>query len=125
MFTIHQGFKYSCEKCEFRSDFYLHMWEHTEEYHMNRQLPPPAAQRSDLLMEMNIDILEEMKNFKQDMKKAFLTLADSFVAKLDDLNNKLNAGSSKKDVSSELPEANEKVVSSEGINKHDDKKVKR
>ena len=120
-----EGFKYSCEKCEFRSDFYLHMWEHTEEYHMNRQLPPPAAQRSDLLMEMNIDILEEMKNFKQDMKKAFLTLADSFVAKLDDLNNKLNAGSSKKDVSSELPEANEKVVSSEAINKHDDKKVEK
>ena len=34
-------------------------------------------------------------------------------------------GLQKKDVSSELPEANEKVVSSEAINKYDDKKVEK
>ena len=46
-------------------------------------------------MEMNIDILEELKNFKKDMTDAFLTLADGFEAKIEDLKKRLNATSDK------------------------------
>ena len=72
--------KYSCDECQFTSNFVANIWEHTRQNHPslhNFSELKTGELFIKLVAEQNMNIVEEMEQLKKDTKNAVLELAKS------------------------------------------------
>ena len=100
--TIHEGgpsLKYTCNTCEYGSDYIAELWNHVLEVHPGSNFQFDNKVKKDILLnlvaEQNVDIMEEFNSLKKDIKEAFTQLAQDIGGSMrsirDELNEKITA----------------------------------